>query len=122
MPPAARPPVSSIAERAAARAKARNTRRAVVGIAASIAMVAGGIAVWNALDDDQPPEVIVVDQSPTTPEPVPTTAPIERPPDEARGCDPERARRQHRTGHTGESVHRAGARMDGVRPGLCVRR
>lgn len=79
--PSARPPVSSIAERAAARAKARNTRRAVVGIAASIALVAGGIAAWNALDDDQPTEVIVVDEPPTTSEPAPTAAPIERPPD-----------------------------------------
>ena len=51
-------------------------------------MVAGGIAVWNALDDDQPTEVIVVDQSPTTPEPVPTTAPIERPPDEPAAAIP----------------------------------
>lgn len=79
--PAARPPVSSIAERAAARAKARNTRRAVVGIAASIALVAGGIAAWNALEDEQPTEVIVVDEPPITSEPAPTAAPIERPPD-----------------------------------------
>ena len=79
--PAARPPVSSIAERAAARAKARNTRRAVVGIAASIAMVAGGIAVWNALDDDQPTEVIVVDEPPITAEPAPTADPVDELPD-----------------------------------------
>lgn len=79
--PAARPPVSSIAERAAARAKARNTRRAVVGIAASIALVAGGIAAWNALDDDQPTQVIVVDEPPITSEPAPTAAPIDRSPD-----------------------------------------
>ena len=79
--PAARPPVSSIAERAAARAKARNTRRAVVGIAAAIALVAGGFATWNALDDGQPTEVIVVDEPPITSEPVPTAAPIDEPPD-----------------------------------------
>ena len=79
--PAARPPVSSIAERAAARAKARNTRRAVVGIAASIAMVAGGIAAWNALDDDQPTQVIVVDEPPTTSEPAPTADPVDGLPD-----------------------------------------
>lgn len=60
--PAARPPVSWIAERAAARAKARNTRRAVVGIAASAALAVGGIATWNALDNEQPNEVVVVDQ------------------------------------------------------------
>lgn len=79
--PSARPPVSSIAERAAARAKARNTRRAVVGIAASIALVAGGIAAWNALDDDQPTQVIVVDEPPTTSEPAPTADPVDGLPD-----------------------------------------
>jgi hypothetical protein len=83
--PASRPPVSSIAERAAARAKARTTRRTVVGIAASIALVAGGIAAWNALDDDQPTQVIVVDEPPTTSDPAPTAAPtaasIDAPPD-----------------------------------------
>lgn len=79
--PAARPPVSSIAERAAARAKARNTRRTVVSIAAAIALVAGGFATWNALDDGQPTEVIVVDESPITSEPAPTAAPIDEPPD-----------------------------------------
>ena len=52
--PAARPPVFHIAERAAAQAKARTTRQAVVGIAAAVALVAGGIAAWNALDNDQP--------------------------------------------------------------------
>ncbi|WP_419845922.1 hypothetical protein [Candidatus Poriferisocius sp.] len=79
--PSARPPVSSIAERAAARAKARNARRTVVGIAASIALVAGGIAAWNALDDDQPTQVIVVDEPPTTSEPAPTADPVDGLPD-----------------------------------------
>ena len=80
--PAAPPPVSSIAERAAARAKARNTRRAVVGIAASVAVVAGGFAAWNALDIDQPSEVIVVDEPVITSDPAPIAAPIDEPPDE----------------------------------------
>ena len=79
--PASPPPVAHIAERAAARAKARNTRRAVVGIAASIAMVAGGFAAWNALDDDQPTEVIVVDDPAVTAEPASTAAPIDGPSD-----------------------------------------
>lgn len=79
--PASRPPVARIAELAAARARARNTRRAVAGIAASIALVAGGIAAWNALEDDQPTEIIVVDESAITPEPVPTAAPIDAPSD-----------------------------------------
>lgn len=73
--PAARPPVSSIAERAAARAKVRNTRRAVVGIAASVALVAGGIVAWNALEDDQPTEVIVVDDPTASPAPEPSAEP-----------------------------------------------
>ncbi|MCQ3808923.1 MAG: hypothetical protein KTV68_00055 [Acidimicrobiia bacterium] len=79
--PASPPPVAHIAERAAARAKARNTRRAVVGIAASVAMVAGGFAAWNALDDDQPTEVIVVDDPAVTAEPASTAAPIDGPSD-----------------------------------------
>lgn len=84
--PAARPPVSSIAERAAARAKARNTRRAVVGIAASVALAVGGIAAWSALEGDQPTEVIVVDDpadSPApAPSPEPTPAPVSETPSE----------------------------------------
>ena len=66
--PAARPPVSAIAQRAAAQARARHTRQAVVGIAASLALVAGGFAAWNALDNPEPSEVIVVDQPTTSPE------------------------------------------------------
>ena len=77
--PAARPPVSHIAERAAAQAKARTTRQAVLGIAASVALVAGGIAAWNALGDDQPTEVIVIDESAPTPESAPTTVPTAAP-------------------------------------------
>ncbi|MYL09267.1 MAG: hypothetical protein F4015_07285, partial [Acidimicrobiia bacterium] len=77
--PAARPPVSSIAERAAARAKARNTRRAVVGIAASAALVVGGISAWNALEGDQPNEVIVVDDPTASPAPQPGTEPTPAP-------------------------------------------
>ena len=77
--PAARPPVAHIAERAAAQAKARTTRHTVVGIAASIALVAGGITAWNALGDDQPTEVIVADESAPTPESAPTTVPTAAP-------------------------------------------
>ena len=77
--PAAPPPVSSIAERAAARAKARNTRRAVVGIAASAALVVGGISAWNALEGDQPNEVIVVDNPTASPAPQPSAEPTSAP-------------------------------------------
>ena len=94
--PATRPPVSSIAERAAARAKARNTRRAVVGIAASVALVAGGIAAWNALEDDQPTQVIVVDDPTASPVPEPSAEPTPAPasetpnePEDAPQTDPE---------------------------------
>ena len=73
--PAARPPVTHIAERAAAQAKARNARRAVMSIAASIALVAGGIAAWNALDDDQTNEIIVVNQPTGAPEADPVSVP-----------------------------------------------
>ncbi|WP_419925713.1 hypothetical protein [Candidatus Poriferisocius sp.] len=91
--PAARPPVAHIAERAAARAKARNTRRAVAGIAASVALVAGGVAVWNAYDDSTVTEVVVVDQPGSTVEPGPTAAPGDDSPDTpqappAAGADP----------------------------------
>ncbi len=81
--PTTRPPASSIAERAAARAKARHTRQAVVGIAASVALVAGGIAAWNALEEDQSTEVIVVDEPTASPalqpSAEPTPAPISEP-------------------------------------------
>lgn len=91
--PAVRPPVTHIAERAAARAKARNTRRAVVGIAASVAMVAGGIAAWNAYDDGTVNEVVVVDAPVITPEPAPTAPPGDQQPEavqapSAGGADP----------------------------------
>ncbi len=77
--PAARPPVSSIAERAAAQAKARHTRQAVVGIAASVALVAGGIAAWSALEEDQPTEVIVVNDPTFAPDPEVTAQPTAAP-------------------------------------------
>lgn len=77
--PAAQPPVSSIAERAGARAKARNTRRAVVGIAASAALVAGGISAWNALEGDHPNEVIAVDDPTAFPVPQPGSEPTPAP-------------------------------------------
>ena len=75
--PAEPPPVSRIAERAAARAKARHVRQAVAGIAASVALVGGGIAAWNALEEDQPTEVIAADQPAIAQDadPVPAPAP-----------------------------------------------
>ena len=51
--PVSTPPTSVIAQRAAARARARAARRTVVGIAASLALVAGGIVAWQNYDGDQ---------------------------------------------------------------------
>ena len=45
------PPVTGIAERAAARAKARRVRHGVVGIAAAAALIAG-LVTWNTLGGD----------------------------------------------------------------------
>lgn len=52
------PPLSVIAERAAARARARNVQRSVVGIAASITLLAGGLVAYNALGSDDAPRTV----------------------------------------------------------------
>lgn len=49
--PVANPPVSLITKRAQAQARAKAVQRTVVGIAASISLVAGGIFAFNALDN-----------------------------------------------------------------------
>ena len=48
--PVATPPVADIAERAAARVRARRIRHSAVGVAAAAALIAGGVTAWNALD------------------------------------------------------------------------
>ena len=72
------PPVSFIAERAAARARARTVQRSVVGIAASVTLLAGGLVAYNALESDDnspavatesavtPDTTIPADETPTT--------------------------------------------------------
>ena len=45
------PPVASIAERAAARTRARNARRTTGTLAASMVLLVGGIVGWNAITD-----------------------------------------------------------------------
>ena len=50
--PPAMPLMAEIEDMAMARARARTTRRAVVAVAASVAMVVGGVVGWNALDRD----------------------------------------------------------------------
>lgn len=56
--PLAPPPVSRIADRAAAKAK---TRRVVGTVAASVLLVAGGVIGWSALRDDVPGEVMAIE-------------------------------------------------------------
>ena len=48
------PPVTDIAERAAAKARARNARRTVGSVAASVLLVAGGLVAWNSANDGEP--------------------------------------------------------------------
>ncbi len=72
------PPVSLITERAAARARARTVQRSVVGIAASVTLLAGGLVAYNALESDSnsptvatestgtPDTTIPADETPTT--------------------------------------------------------
>lgn len=48
------PPVTDIAERAAAKARARNARRTVGSVAASVLLVAGGVVAWNSANDGEP--------------------------------------------------------------------
>ena len=50
--PVASPPVIDIAERAAARAKARRVRHGVVSIAAAALLIAGIAVAWNTLSGD----------------------------------------------------------------------
>ena len=57
------PPVADIAERAAAKARARNTRRTVGSIAASVMLVAGGVVAWNSANDGEPDQQEVAVES-----------------------------------------------------------
>ena len=60
--------MANIAERAAARAKARRVRHGVVAIAAAAALVAGGLATWNALDGNNGDGSVLVATQPDVPE------------------------------------------------------
>lgn len=66
--PVTPPPVTDIAERAAARARARRVRHGVVGIAAAAALVAG-LVTWNTLGGDGGDGNIQVATRPTVSEP-----------------------------------------------------
>ena len=63
------PPVADIAERAAARARARRVRHGVVGIAAAVALIAG-LVTWNTLEGDGGDGNIQVATRPTVSEPI----------------------------------------------------
>ena len=63
--PVASPPVIDIAERAAARAKARRVRHGVVSIAAAAVLIAGIAVAWNSLSGD---DGELVATAPTLPE------------------------------------------------------
>ena len=74
------PPVSLIAKRAAAQARARAVQRTVVGIAASITLLAGGVFAYNAFESDNGAPTVAtdptVDTTPNTETPT-TVAPDE---------------------------------------------
>ncbi len=72
------PPVSLIAERAAARARTRTVQRSVVGIAASITLLAGGLVAYNAFDTGHDSPTVATEPTVTTPQtdaPTPQTDP-----------------------------------------------
>ncbi|MCY3850568.1 MAG: hypothetical protein OXF75_07190 [Acidimicrobiaceae bacterium] len=59
--PVTTPPVSLIAERAQAQARARGVQRTMVSIAASITLLAGGLVAYNAFADDDSKEIVTTD-------------------------------------------------------------
>lgn len=61
------PPVSLIAERAAARARARIVQRTMVGIAASITLLAGGLVTYNAFSRDEASVIVAAESTDTIP-------------------------------------------------------
>ncbi len=61
------PPVSLIAERAASRARARTAQRTVVGIAASITLLAGGLVTYNAFNRDEAAVIVASESTDTAP-------------------------------------------------------
>ncbi|MYA75974.1 MAG: hypothetical protein F4Y27_15040 [Acidimicrobiaceae bacterium] len=74
--PVATPPVSLIAKRAEAQARARVVQRTVVGIAVSITLLAGGLVAYNAFSDDVSTDIVATEPSVTT-----ATTPVDSTPD-----------------------------------------
>lgn len=78
------PPVANIADRAAAKARARTTRRTVGSIAASVALVAGGLVAVNATGNDgEVEQAVAVDNA----EDPPASDTAATPPDDATGAE-----------------------------------
>ena len=65
--PPATPLLADIEDTAVARARARTARRAVVAVAASVAVVVGGLVGWNALRGDATTTVFVTSGDRSTP-------------------------------------------------------
>ena len=65
--PPAMPPLVEIEDLVVARARARTTRRAVVVVAASVAVAVGGLVGWNALDRDATTTLLVTAVDPPGP-------------------------------------------------------
>lgn len=59
--PVEKPPVSLIAKRAEARARARAVRRTVVGVAASVTLLAGGLVAYSAFDDQGGSRIVAIE-------------------------------------------------------------
>ncbi len=73
--PVAPPPVSLIAKRAEKQARARAVQRTVVGIAASITLLAGGVVAYNAFGSDNGTSTFATNPTVTANTTVPTTDP-----------------------------------------------
>ena len=73
--PVAPPPVSLIAKRAEVQARARAVQRTVVGIAASITLLAGGVVAYNAFGSDNSTSTFATKPTVTANTTVPTTDP-----------------------------------------------
>ena len=73
--PVAPPPVSLIAKRAEVQARARAVQRTVVGIAASITLLAGGVVAYNAFGSDNGTTTFATGPTVTANTTVPTTDP-----------------------------------------------
>lgn len=107
------PPVSLIAERAAARARARNVQRSVVGVAASITLLAGGLVTYNAFDNGGTPTVAIEPVATPTTAPTDETAPTV--PDGDSPLPDESGASLSWTGHEPDALF-SGGLLDGYEP------